>query len=130
MNKFVLGIFVILAIGMADLPSTLGCNPDLLRPTTPSPVTRRPKTGHGIADAFGAMQYLNDLNPFAGKPPTRSVEAGGNMFELEMEGFSICNTDGINGLTFDEIMECKVCYKNTLGKMCNTENFVISGPFW
>ena len=55
---------------------------------------------------------------------------GGDLLGFEMEGFSVCNTDGIDGLTFDEIMECKVCYKNTLGKMCNTENFVISGPFW
>ena len=109
MNKFVLGIFVLLAIGMADLPSTLGCNPDLVRPTTPAPVTRRPKTGHGIADAFGAMQYLNDLYN-AGKPPTRSVEAGSNVFELEMEGFSICNTDGTEGLTFNEIIACQVSY--------------------
>ena len=112
MNKFILGIFVILAIGMAELPSTLGCNPDLVRPTTPAPVTRRPKTGHAIADAFGAMQYLNDLYN-AGKPPTRSVEAGSNVFELEMEGFSICNTDGTEGLTFDEITACRVSYNLT-----------------
>ena len=37
---------------------------------------------------------------------------GGDLLGFEMEGFSVCNTDGIDGLTFDEIMECKVCSKN------------------
>ena len=36
---------------------------------------------------------------------------GGDLLGFEMEGFSVCNTDGTEGLTFDEIMECKVCYK-------------------
>ena len=103
MNKFVLCIFVILAIGMPELPSTLGCNSDLVRPTTPAPVTRRPKTGHH------RWSLYNDLYN-AGKPPTRSVEAGSNVFELEMEGFSICNTDGTEGLTFNEIIACQVSY--------------------
>ena len=53
---------------------------------------------------------------------------------FEMEGFSICNTDGTEGLSFDEIMECKVCFKrssvNLMGQMGNTEKFVIAGPFW
>ena len=105
MNKFVLGIFVILAIGMADLPSTLGCNPDLVRPTTPSPVTRKPKTGHGKPNPKGGKP-----NPKGSEPNTRSVEARSNVFELEMEGFSICNTDGIEGLTFNEINACRVSY--------------------
>ena len=43
----------------------------------------------------------------------RSVEAGGNVFELELEGFSICNTDGTEGLTFDEINACRVNYNFT-----------------
>merc|ERR1711953_645696 len=103
MNKFVLGIFVILAIGMADLPSTFGCNPDLVRPTTPSPVTRKPKTGHGKPNPKGGKP-----NPKGSEPNTRSVEARSNVFELEMEGFSICNTDGIEGLTFNEINACRI----------------------
>ena len=39
------------------------------------------------------------------------VGTGGDLLGFEMEGFSVCNTDGTDGLTFDEIMECKVCYK-------------------
>ena len=76
MNKFVLKVFVILAIGMAEFPSTFGCPPDP-------------------------------------RPPIRSVDAGGNVFELELEGFSICNTDGTEGLTFDEINACRVNYNFT-----------------
>ena len=122
MNKFVLGIFVILAIGMADLPSTLGCNPDLVRPTTPSPVTRKPKTGHGKPKGGKGIADILEFNDFynakqgrmaqikAAEDNTRSVEARSNVFELEMEGFSICNTDGIEGLTFNEINACRVSY--------------------
>ena len=43
----------------------------------------------------------------------RSVEAGGNVFELDLEGFSICDTDGTEGLTFDEINACRVNYNFT-----------------
>ena len=123
MNKFVLGIFVILAIGMADLPSTLGCNPDLVRPTTtPSPVTRKPKTGHGKPKGGKGIADILEFNDFynakqgrmaqikAAEDNTRSVEARSNVFELEMEGFSICNTDGIEGLTFNEINACRVSH--------------------
>ena len=122
MNKFVLGIFVILAIGMADLPSTLGCNPYLVRPTTPSPVTRKPKTGHGKPKGGKGIADILEFNDFynakqgrmaqikAAEDNTRSVEARSNVFELEMEGFSICNTDGIEGLTFNEINACRVSY--------------------
>ena len=35
---------------------------------------------------------------------------GGDLLGFEMEGFSVCNTDGTEGLTFSEIMECKVCF--------------------
>ena len=123
MNKFVLGIFVILAIGMADLPSTLGCNPDLVRPTTPSPVTRKPKTGHGKPNPKGGKP-----NPKGSEPNTRSVEARSNVFELEMEGFSICNTDGIEGLTFNEINACRVSYTILLYRLY--QRIFVNLYFW
>ena len=79
MNKFVLKVFVILVIGMAELPSIFGCK----------------KSGNRrVWSRSGAA--------------TRSVDAVDNVFELEMEGFSICNTDGTEGLTFDEINACRV----------------------
>ena len=34
MNKFLLCVFVILAIGMAELPSIFGCDPQYLTTTT------------------------------------------------------------------------------------------------
>ena len=92
MNKFALSVFVILAIGMAEFPSTFGCN----------------------------------------KGKGRSVDAGGNVFELELEGFSICNTDGTEGLTFDEINACQVNYNFTQHVsryIPNSEHFGISDPF-
>ena len=93
MNKLVLSIFVVLAIGMAELPSIFGCR-------------------KGFS--------------------TRSVDAGGNVFELELEGFSICNTDGTEGLTFDEINACRVNYNFTQHVsryIPNSEHFGISDPF-
>ena len=77
MNKLVLSIFVVLAIGMAELPSIFCC-------TAISP---------GDPEWEAAI---------------RSVDAVDNVFELELEGFSICNTDGTEGLTFDEINACRV----------------------
>ena len=142
MNKFVLGIFVILAIGMADLPSTLACSPDMLHQlsmltttSTQSPSNLNPP----VPDAFTGLQPIDPINPGAvvSRPVVasagpivhahpqaahstidaisvpeqlRSIDAGSNVFELEMEGFSICDTDGTDGLTFDEITACRVSY--------------------
>ena len=150
MNKFVLGIFVILAIGIADLPSTLACSPDMLHQlsmltTTTTTSTQSPSNlNPPVPDAFTGLQPIDPINPGAvvsrpvvasagpivhgipqpAHPSTidsivdavsvpeqpRSVVAGSNVFELEMEGFSICNTDGTEGLTFDEITACRVSY--------------------
>ena len=119
MKTFVLSIFVIVATIMAQLPSILGCD-------------RQYDNGKRSVGSKGKLKSTL----FSHKRQVLTFHlllmlgTGGDLLGFEMEGFSVCNTDGIDGLTFDEIMECKVCYKNTLGKMCNTENFVISGPFW
>merc|ERR1712117_188912 len=42
-----------------------------------------------------------------GERSVGSKGSGGDLLGFEMEGFSICNTDGTEGLSFDEIMECK-----------------------
>ena len=89
MNKLVLSIFVVLVIGMAELPSTFGCSAEYLN-----------------------QGYVLGYKGYYGRY-YRSVDAGGNVFELEMEGFSICNTDGTEGLTFDEINACQVNYNLT-----------------
>ena len=110
MNKLVLSIFVVLVIGMAELPSTFGCSAEYLTTTTSTPTTTtittttkpNPNQGYG----YGYGRYYGRYY--------RSVDAGGNVFELEMEGFSICNTDGTEGLTFDEINACRVIYNVTL----------------
>ena len=36
------------------------------------------------------------------------VGTGGDLLGFEMEGFSVCNTDGTEGLTFNEINACQV----------------------
>ena len=95
MNKFVLSVLVILAIGMAELPSIFGCNQ--------LPIIAAPRSGSAATSWF----IQHHLNGAIGAD-TRSVDAGGNVFELELEGFSICNTDGTEGLTFDEINACQV----------------------
>ena len=114
MNKFVLSIFIVLAICMAELPSTFGCHPDYINglPTTTTSTTSQrppkstPKTP--IVTTTGPPKRGKG-NPKGSRPEPegyrggRNVHAGGNVFELEMEGFSICNTDGTEGLTFDEI---------------------------
>ena len=102
MNKFVLKVFVILVIGMAELPSIFGCK----------------KSGNRrVWSRSGAA--------------TRSVDAVDNVFELEMEGFSICNTDGTEGLTFDEINACRVScnFTHDTRYIPNCEHFGISDPF-
>ena len=141
MNKFVLGIFVILAIGTADLPSTLACSPDMLHqlsmltttstqspsnlnPPAPAPAPHptgpggyaRPwvaPVGPDVPDAFTGLQPIDPIN--SSQP--RSIDAGSNVFELEMEGFSICDTDGTEGLTFDEINACRVRYTMLLNRL-------------
>ena len=145
MNKFVLGIFVILAIGMADLPSTLACSPDMLHQlaklTTTTTTTSTQSPGNldlpapapapqpvlpAAAPVIDGMPepapyipldplnsiVISDYTPIIDgyREQPRSIDAGRNVFELEMEGFSICNTDGTEGLTFDEITACRVSY--------------------
>ena len=119
MKTFVLSIFIIVAIIMAQLPSILGCG-------VPFDNGKRSVGSKGKLKStlFSHKRQILSFHLLL------MLGTGGDLLGFEMEGFSVCNTDGIDGLTFDEIMECKVCYKNTLGKMCNTENFVISGPFW
>ena len=138
MNKFVLGIFVILAIGMADLPSTLACSPDILHqlttittqspsninPPAPAPnpgvVYSRPVVAsggpivHGIPQPAHPSTIDSIVDAVSVPEQPRSVVAGSNVFELEMEGFSICNTDGTEGLTFDELSACRVIYNSKL----------------
>ena len=119
MNKFVLGIFVILAIGMADLPSTLACSPDMLHQlsmltTTTTTSTQSPSNlNPPVPDASTGLQPIDPIN--SSQP--RSIDAGSNVFELEMEGFSICDTDGTEGLTFDEINACRVRYTMLLNRL-------------
>jgi len=134
MNKFVLGIFVILAIGMADLPSTLACSPDILHqlttittqspsnvnPPEPAPnpgvVYSRPVVAsapagpivHGIPQPAHPSTIDSIVDAISVPEQPRSIDAGSNVFELEMEGFSICNTDGTEGLTFNEIIACQI----------------------
>ena len=119
MNKFLLCVFVILAIGMAELPSTFGCHPDYINglPTT-STTSQRPPKGtsttsqrppkNGKGNPKGVAVAPLGSRGVYGSVHGRNVHAGGNVFELEMEGFSICNTDGTEGLTFDEINACRV----------------------
>ena len=109
MNKFLLCVFVILAIGMAELPSTFGCshyNTDYINglPSTTTSTTS-PETPIVTSDTL-IEDILEGMG--GGVMVYRNVDAGGNVFELEMEGFSICNTDGTEGLTFDEINACRV----------------------
>ena len=104
MNKLVLSIFVVLVIGMAELPSTFGCSAEYLTTSTSTPTTTtKPNPNQGYV--LGYKGYYGRYY--------RSVDAGGNVFELELEGFSICNTDGTEGLTFDEINACRVNYNFT-----------------
>ena len=106
MNKVVLSIFVILVIGMAELPSTFGCSAEYLTTTTSTTTTTtkpNPNPNGGYGYPYGGYGYRY----------YRSVDKGGNVFELEMEGFSICNTDGTEGLTFNEINACRVNYNFT-----------------
>ena len=56
--------------------------------------------------------YYSGGQVYGGRPG-RSGDAGGEVFELEMAGCSICNTDGTEGLTFDEINACRVNYNLT-----------------
>ena len=142
MNKFVMGIFVILAIGMAELPSTLACSPDILHqlttittqspsnvnPPIPEPapnpgvVYSRPVVAsapagpivHGIPQPAHPSTIDSIVDAVSVPEQPRSVVAGSNVFELEMEGFSICDTDGTEGLTFDEISACRVIYNSKL----------------
>ena len=115
MNKFVLSVFVVLAIGMAELPSTFGCHPPT---TTTSTTSQRPpkstkfvgkgKFGRWKVEGGKLVKDGRGGRGVYGSVYGRNVDAGGNVFELEMEGFSICNTDGTEGLTFDEINACRV----------------------
>ena len=110
MNKFLLSVFVILVIGMAELPSTFGCSAEYLTTTTSTTTTTtkpNPNPNGGYGYPYGGYGYRYYGRYY------RSVDAGGNVFELEMEGFSICNTDGTEGLTFDEINACRVNYNFT-----------------
>ena len=123
MNKLVLSIFVVLVIGMAELPSTFGCSAEYLTTSTSTPTTTtKPNPNQGYV--LGYKGYYGRYY--------RSVDAGGNVFELELEGFSICNTDGTEGLTFDEINACQVNYNFTQHVsryIPNSEHFGISDPF-
>ena len=65
-----------------------------------------PKPAYGGKDCEGDKVIIKPCNNM--EISIRSVEAGGNVFELELEGFSICNTDGTEGLTFNEINACRV----------------------
>ena len=120
MNKFALSVFVILAIGMAEFPSTFGCNSDIVHllaisrstTTTTTPPTTTTIWKLPVAAPIG-HHYARPPIASTGQLPYRSVDAGGNVFELELEGFSICNTDGTEGLTFDEINACRVNYNFT-----------------
>ena len=58
MNKFVLSVFVVLAIGMAELPSTFGCHP--LSPTTTTSTTS-PETPIEKGNGGGYRGYINTL---------------------------------------------------------------------
>ena len=93
MNKVVLSIFVVLAIGMAELPSIFGCG-----------IIYGGYGDNGERGPRGQGREFPGPNP----SPYRSVDAVDNVFELELEGFSICDTDGTEGLTFNEINACQV----------------------
>ena len=123
MKTFVLSIFIIVAIIMAQLPSILGCGRGSGVPYDNGKRSVGSK-GKLKSTLFSHKRQILSFHLLL------MLGTGGDLLGFEMEGFSVCNTDGINALTFDEIMECKVCYKNILGQMCNAENIVISGPFW
>ena len=124
MNKFALAIFVILAI---ELPSIFGCNTDmvhLLQHLDTTTTTTTPTTTTALPDLTESSDfqklakeneeqleyYLTSGYPTTFERRKKSIDVGGNVFELELEGFSICNTDGTEGLTFNEIEACQVNY--------------------
>ena len=122
MNKLVLSIFVVLVIGMAELPSTFGCSAEYLTTSTSTPTTTtKPNPNQGYV--LGYKGYYGRYY--------RSVDAGGNVFELDMDGFTICNTDGTEGLTFDESNACRVScnFTHDTSYIPNCEHFGISDPF-
>ena len=128
MNKVVLSIFVIIVIGIAELPSTFGCSAEYLTTTTATTTsttttTTKPNPNgypYGYPDGESGYRHYG-----------RSVDKGGNVFELEMEGFSICNTDGTEGLTFNEINACRVNYNFTqyVDTLLKVNIFGILDPF-
>ena len=84
--------------------------------------------------AFGCHpDYINGLPTTT--TSTTSPETAGDVFELVMVGFSKCNIDGTEGLTFYEINYCRVnilhdtqihSYREHFGIL---ETFMASGVF-